>query len=518
VRLSTLIATVVTAVAVLTATACGGGPSPVAPSGSQPTSSQPTTAPASSGGGGGASSQTAASAVKATPATAAKLANSGGGAAAGLEKVNMPSGSAFDPYKPIKVGDVIELPNTGIVLQVTGAKTADYDAQRNLLLVDLILGNKSDTKLTISSVLMMEGVTSDWCSYSLNMDELFQAAAKMSALNVTTFDGEVPAGEARKGTAFMLVPKDAKGLGFAFYPSNLDAGTSDPLVYVGLGINGDFAFPIVPEGAESLKAGTTYKVGQPVKAPKRGVGIQVNSARERTQSLPDLEVNVADKLVIVDITTRLFGTATEVLDKELRLVDSDGNYFDTAGSGIAAVVLQSSIGIPYSPDHRRGVLIFSGPRDSKGFKLVFTPTADEKIEFDLGTLAQDTSAPASGGASTQSAPAGPKLVDASVLAAELKSIPLPQGFGVVDGSAYRHASGGAFESASAQLFGKMSIKDLSSFYKTALAKEWDINDEDVSTGYLQNDYLNKKDQDLILYLNAEETDKGTTVDISVEKG
>ena len=99
----------------------------------------------------------------------------------------------------------------------------------------------------------------------------------------------------------------------------------------------------------------------------------------------------------------------------------------------------------------------------------------------------------------------------------MKSIPAPPGFGVVDGSASRSAEGNVFQSAEAQWYGKMKIKDLNEFYKNRLANEWDVNDEDVGTGYLQNDYINKKDENLILYLNAEETDEGTTVDVMVEK-
>ncbi|HEX2986992.1 MAG TPA: hypothetical protein VHS06_02345, partial [Chloroflexota bacterium] len=153
-----------------------------------------------------------------------------------------------------------------------------------------------------------------------------------------------------------------------------------------------------------------------------------------------------------------------------------------------------------------------GDRSVQDLKLVFaSSSSDEKIEFDLGTLSQSTSITAGAGA------AGLKTVDASVLPAELKSIPMPPGFGVVDGSPSRSASGGAFQRAIAKLFGKMSIKDLAQFYGTALAKEWEANNVDSDTGHLQGEFVNKKDGNLILYINAEQSDKGTTVDIMVEK-
>ncbi len=491
---------------VVVSTACGGGAAPAA-SGSQPAAQS-----SSGGGGGGGSSPTAAPVSKAAPTAAAKASSSGGTSSVQLEKVGIPKGSKYDPYKPVKIGDVVELPNTGIVLQVTGAKTAEYDAQKDLLLVDLILGNKGKDELIISSVMMMGAVTSDWHAYSLDLDELLQAAFKISAMKVATFDGEVPAGEARKGTAVIPVPKGAQGLGFVFHPMSADLSKSDPAVYVGLGINGDFTFPIIPENVQALKAGTVYKVGQPVKAPKRGVAIQVNGARERTQSVPNFEINVADKVVLVDVTTRLFGDAKPLLGKELSLVDSKGGHSFDGTVGMANVVLMAENAMGYSSPDRRGMLVFKGPRDATGLKLVFSPDGDDKVEFDLGTLAKSTTAP--GGAA---APAGPKLAPASVLPDELKSLPMPTGFEVVENSTRRSASRGKFQSADAQLFGKMSIEDLNTFYKTRLAAQWDAIVEDKGSGDLQYTYMNKKDQSLTLYINAEQTDTGTTIDIRIEK-
>lgn len=440
----------------------------------------------------------------------------------------MPNGPAYDPYKPVKIGDAVDLPKTGMVLQVTGAKTVDFDAKRDLLLVDLILGNKGKDKLTVSSVMMMGAVTSDWHKYSLDLNDLAQAALKISSLKVASFDAEIPSGEARKGTAVIPVPKDARGLGFVFFPLNTTniLAEADPTVYVGLGINGDFAPPIIPEDVQTLKAGTTYKLGQAVKAPKRGVAIQVNGARERTQSVPNFEINVADKVVLVDITTRLFGDAKPPLGKEFALVDSKGNNSFDGTVGMANVVIMAENAMDYNNANRRGMLVFKGPRDATGLKLVFKPDGDDKVEFDLGNLGQSTSAPATTGTSSgapaatgasSGAPAGPKLADASVLPAELKSLPMPTGFGVVDGSAVRSASGGKFQSAEAKLFGKMDIKDLNSFYKAQLAGDWDVNSEDFDTGYLQNEYINKKDESLMLQINADQTDKGTTVDLLVQK-
>ena len=190
-----------------------------------------------------------------------------------MQTVAMPSGPVYDPYKPVKVGETVELPKTYTVLRVDGVKMAEYDANRDLLLVDLTIGNKGKEKLEISSLLTMSAFTADWHNYSLTLEELVgllsdpARATSFTAANVASFDGEVPAGQARKGTAIIPVPKDAKGLGFAFHPWNMTTGASDPVVYVGLGLKGDFPFPIIPETVQAAKAGTIYKAGQAARRP-----------------------------------------------------------------------------------------------------------------------------------------------------------------------------------------------------------------------------------------------------------
>jgi hypothetical protein len=510
VRLGTVPA-VVAAIALLSlSAACSGGAAP-APSGSQPSA-------AAGGGGAAPASQpapTAAPAAKAAPASQPAAQPSGSGAAGTpqLQTVSMPTGSRYDPYKPVKIGDVVELPLTGLVLQVTGARTVDYDAQRDLLLVDLILGNKGREKLPVSSIMMMDAISSDWRTYGLTMEEMFQVIMKISSLNIATFDTELQPNEAKKGTAVIPVAKAAEGLGFVFYPTNFSATDGpDPTVYVGLGIKGDFPFPIIPEDVQAFKEGTTYKIGQAAKAPKRNAAVQLNGARERTQSGPGFDINVADKIVLVDVTTRLFGDAAEVFSREWALTDSSGGYF---GTEFMNEVIWAENGMGHSSLARRGLLVFEVPRDAGGLKLVFGAMQDEKIEFDLGTPATSTILP--GNSSPGSAPRGPKLVDASTLPAELKAIPIPSGFGVVEDSVLRTASRGVFVEAWAELFGKMKIKDVHAFYAKALENDWEIADESVSTGYLQNAYTNIEDESLILYLNAEETDAGTTIGIWLAK-
>ena len=236
----------------------------------------------------------------------------------------------------------------------------------------------------------------------------------------------------------------------------------------------------------------------------------MNGAKERTWSSADIKINSGLKLVVVDFTTRLFGNVQPLADKEMELVDSSGNSFGDY-YGLGGPVTRADNGSTYSPERRRGQEVFLGPRDAKGLKLVFRPTGDAKVEFDLGTLAQIP--PPAGAAST-----GPKLVDQSVLPAELKVLPLPSGFGIVDGSTRRTASGGKFQSADAQLFGKTEIEEVAAFYKAQLAREWETLDEYIAPGEMQLMFMNRKDDDQNLYVTAEQTDEGTTVDIRMERG
>lgn len=535
-------------------TACGGdgGTAP------QPTaaSAQATADPAKPAATTAA--QPAAATTKPAATAAAKPGASGGTAGAELEKVAMPSGGAkYDPSKAVKIGDVLELPASGLVMQVTGAKTVDYDGQQDLLLVELILGNRNKEKYTVSSVLFMSAVTADWRWYSLGMDELFKAAAKIGSLNIKTFDTDLPPGEARKGTAVLPVPKNAEKLAFAFSPMNPTnpLADADPTVYVSLGIRGEFQPPVIPDSAQVAKAGSSYKVGEAVKLTKRGVGIQVNSVSEVTDSVPDNKINVGEKFVVVDLTMRGFGDAKPLSGQEISLLDGAGKSY-TGGMSDSSSVARAIKGHAYSAADRRGLMVFKTERDSKGFALKVRPIdptsqpmkpsyiEDESISFGLGSgaaVAVPTPMPNSGGTGMPSIPGlpggitipgmppgvgqggsssggnTPKVTDSSALPAELKPLPVPSGFQVIADSAERWADGGKFQSAEAEWFGKLSIKEVADFYTRSLTAEWDVVDEYVAQGECQLTYSNKKDEMRSLYVNAEQTNEGTTLYIRLEQ-
>ncbi|MGI5836467.1 MAG: DUF4352 domain-containing protein [Chloroflexota bacterium] len=474
----------------------------------------------------------------------------------------MPSGSPFDPYKAVKVNDVVELPDVGLVLQVVGAKTADYDAQRNMLLVDLILGNNGSEKYTVSSVLLMDAVSGDWKWYGLTLDELMQAATKIAALNVKTFDTDLAPGDARKGTAVMLVPKDAKELAFAFTPMD----PNNPLkqvqtVFVSLGIEGEFPFPILPEDATVATAGTVYKVGQPVKAEKRGLTLQVNSFRERTESVKDAEIDPEDKMVLVDVTGNPADGAKPLNSLELYLIGPDGDeYRANAKSG--SIIREGEKSRSISDSAFRGLVAFEVPRSSKGFQLKFKPIdfdntqtliagapmkylEDEEIIINLdgsesapAASSETSPSPASPASTTETptastssematttpaaaeatpTPEWPTLTDESAVPQELKAIPVPSGFSVVKGSTLRSTSGGQFEQARATYYGKMSIKDATAFFTESLANDWYCDGESVSDDDANFEFTNKENESQILYLYIYEVDGGLEIEMELSQ-
>jgi hypothetical protein len=111
----------------------------------------------------------------------------------------------------------------------------------------------------------------------------------------------------------------------------------------------------------------------------------------------------------------------------------------------------------------------------------------------------------------------PKLADPSVVPAELKAIPVPPGFGVIDGSPSRVVKGGVFNYALADWFGNMNALDLDSFYSKAVPKTWDLTSRALAPGVLENEYVNMNDPTLYLTVEASEDPAGTTLKLKIEK-
>ncbi|HEX2922416.1 MAG TPA: hypothetical protein VHS28_00115, partial [Chloroflexota bacterium] len=112
-------------------------------------------------------------------------------------------------------------------------------------------------------------------------------------------------------------------------------------------------------------------------------------------------------------------------------------------------------------------------------------------------------------------PAAPKLGSASSVPDELKQVPLPSGFSVVDGSMMRQAAGGVFALATGKWFGKSSVADVVKFYKTAMANDWDEDYVTTSGDEAICTYTNKKKPELSAEIEVMKEEAGTIVTVSL---
>jgi hypothetical protein len=112
-----------------------------------------------------------------------------------------------------------------------------------------------------------------------------------------------------------------------------------------------------------------------------------------------------------------------------------------------------------------------------------------------------------------STPAPPKTGSNSSIPEEMKQIPVPAGFSVVDGSTIRQASGGVFAMAGAEWFGKASVTDAVTFFKTALANDWNEDFAMASNEDATAQYSNKKNPKLSMVVAMSKEDAGTSVNI-----
>jgi hypothetical protein len=139
-----------------------------------------------------------------------------------------------------------------------------------------------------------------------------------------------------------------------------------------------------------------------------------------------------------------------------------------------------------------------------------TPTPAKAEATD--TPESEAAAPTPAKAEATDTPAPPKAGDASSIAPELKDVPVPSGFTLVEGSAIRMEEGGKFKGATANWFGKTSIKDVAQFYKGQMTgkgwKEALVMEQDDSS---MLSYTSAKDENLTLTIGVTKTDAGTEV-------
>jgi hypothetical protein len=112
---------------------------------------------------------------------------------------------------------------------------------------------------------------------------------------------------------------------------------------------------------------------------------------------------------------------------------------------------------------------------------------------------------------TPRTPVGPKTTDASALPAELKQVPMPPQFGVVEGSTTRTAPEGSFQMAQASLWGPGSIQGTVDFYNRALLADWNPGDESVGQSSFSMSFTSKGDSRRTLSLDGKTDGDGVRV-------
>ncbi|HEX2988321.1 MAG TPA: hypothetical protein VHS06_09140 [Chloroflexota bacterium] len=105
--------------------------------------------------------------------------------------------------------------------------------------------------------------------------------------------------------------------------------------------------------------------------------------------------------------------------------------------------------------------------------------------------------------------------DASTVPAELKDVPVPGGFTLVDGSARRVAQGGVLGMAAADWFGKSSPKEIGAYYRSALAKGWNDDSFVESANEVNAQYTSKKDARLTLLIEVSLFESDTVIHMSL---
>jgi hypothetical protein len=133
--------------------------------------------------------------------------------------------------------------------------------------------------------------------------------------------------------------------------------------------------------------------------------------------------------------------------------------------------------------------------------------------------ATDTSGSSDQSGSSEPArkPVGPKTTDASALPPELKPIPGPPDFDVVEGSTTRMAPGGTFQFAQASWWGTGSIQQTVGFYNQALAGDWIPGDEMMGQSDFRMEFVSKTDSNRTLQLDGEVDKGGITVRQTIQQ-
>ncbi len=195
--------------------------------------------------------------------------------------------------------------------------------------------------------------------------------------------------------------------------------------------------------------------------------------------------------------------------EESTFVSGDGamlNYSKPDGYGLTVTV---------SADDKNNITVaVLGGKSSK----TPTPAAQAQAQPTAKPQASSSKPEATPTPEPTTAPQAPATTDASAIPAELKDAPLPSGFAPVKNSATRVATGGKFQMAYVEYFGKTSVKDASAWYTSNLAsKGWEVSLEQGGEDESVFICTSKADSTLTLSINVSADDAGTNIILSLTK-
>lgn len=260
-----------------------------------------------------------------------------------------------------KVGDVVSIgDNVLVVLGWENVPASDFsapDAGKKFVAVELLIVNKSQSSMSISTLLQMS--MKDSTSQKYDVD--FMAS---TAIGGGSLDGELAPGEKLRGKVGFQIPENAQGLQFVFDASVFGTGK----VFVDLG-----AEPVKVEPPAELAGETaqqTYNVGDVIAMGT--TNITVNEVLYPTGDEFN-KPNAGFKFLVVDLTIENLSTTAISVSTLLQMSvkDSSSQKYDVDLMASVASGGSSPDGEIAPGEKLRGQVGFQVPVDATGLVFVF---------------------------------------------------------------------------------------------------------------------------------------------------
>jgi hypothetical protein len=272
-----------------------------------------------------------------------------------------PSADAPAVQQNYKVGDVVALgDHVLVVLGWENIAPNDFskpDAGKRFVAVELLIVNKSQSAMSVSTMLQMTMKDATGQKYDVD----FMAS---SAIGGSSIDGELASGEKVRGKVGFQVAENAQGLQFVFDASIFGTGK----VFVDLG-----AQPLMVEPPASIAGETTqqiYKVGDVI-----AMGTTTLTINEVAYPAGDQfnQPQAGNKFLVVDLTLENKGAQAISVSTLMQMSIKD------AGSRKYAVDIMASMASGgTSPDGEiapgeklRGQVGFQVPANATGLIFIF---------------------------------------------------------------------------------------------------------------------------------------------------